>query len=440
MEFDLNVVTTYFVDDPNVDLNSLENATFSMDRSLLDLNKEPFVEHDISLEMGLQTFMDDNLEDVFNIERRAIYNVLQHKSINGSLKKGVTKIVASQFSVSIQTVQRIWRQSRKGAHDDVSHKKTRNCGRKRIEINMDQFRGIPLHRRTTLESLACSLNMAKITLFRQENKRSRLEFWLSMLEGNSIHHDPIFRGMYNIIHIDEKWFQLTKKSEHYYLLPEEEDPIRTFAIARPKFDEQGNEIFSGKIGVFSLVTREPAKRNSVNRVAGTLETKPIASVKRDVIPTIKEKWPREDSRYPIFIQQDNARTHIPQDDIEFCQVEKEDGFDIRLMCQPPNSPELNVLDLGFFNAIQSLQYKETPQNVDELINAVVRAFEGFSARKSNRIFLTLQSCMIEIMRGKGSNKFKIPHMSKAMLEREGRLPTQLKCDRELVQEILNYLG
>ncbi|KAL7087657.1 hypothetical protein ACP275_13G081300 [Erythranthe tilingii] len=346
---------------------------------------------------------------------------------------------------------------------------------------MDQFRGIPLHRRTTLESLACSLNMAKSTLFRrlksrelrrhsnaikpfltEENKRSRLQFCLSMLEGDSIHHDPIFRGMYNIIHIDEKWFQLTKKSEHYYLLPEEEDPIRTcksknfigkvmflVAIARPMFDEQGNEIFSGKIGVFPLVTREPAKRNSVNRVAGTLETKLIASVKRDVIrsfliekviPTIKEKWPTEDSRYPIFIQQDNARTHIPQDDIEFCRVAKEDGFDIRLMCQPPNSPELNVLDLGFFSAIQSLQYKESPKNVDELINAVVRAFEGFSARKSNRIFLTLQSCMIEIMRGKGSNKYKIPHMSKAMLEREGRLPTQLKCDRELVQEILNYLG
>ncbi|KAL7154874.1 hypothetical protein ABFS83_03G033200 [Erythranthe nasuta] len=260
--------------------------------------------------------------------------------------------------------------------------------------------------------------------------------------------------MYNIIHIDEKWFQLTKESEHYYLLPEEEDPIRTcksknfigkvmflVAIARPRFDEQGNEIFSGKIGVFPLVTREPAKRNSVNRVAGALETKPIASVKRDVIrsfliekviPTIKDKWPREDSRYPIFIQQDNARTHIPQDDIEFCRVAKEDGFDIRLMCQLPNSPELNVLDLGFFSAIQSLQYKESPKNVDELINAVERAFEGFSARKSNRIFLTLQSCMIEIMRGKGSNKFKIPHMSKAMLEREGRLPTQLKCDRELV--------
>jgi hypothetical protein len=30
--------------------------------------------------------------------------------------------------------------------------------------------------------------------------------------------------MENIIHIDEKWFNVTKKDKTYYLLPEEEDP------------------------------------------------------------------------------------------------------------------------------------------------------------------------------------------------------------------------
>lgn len=51
------------------------------------------------------------------------------------------------------------------------------------------------------------------------------------------------------------------------------------AIARPRFDEQVNELFSGKTGVFTFFTHEAAKRTSVNRVAGTMETKPIASVK-----------------------------------------------------------------------------------------------------------------------------------------------------------------
>lgn len=89
---------------------------------------------------------------------------------------------------------------------------------------------------------------------------------------------------------------MTKKSENYYLLQDEEDSIRTckskkfiekvmflVVIARPRFDAEGSELYSGKIGVFPLVTHELAKRNIINRVAGTLETKPITSVNKQVI-------------------------------------------------------------------------------------------------------------------------------------------------------------
>ncbi|KAH0675802.1 hypothetical protein KY285_023603 [Solanum tuberosum] len=100
------------------------------------------------------------------------------------------------------------------------------------------------------------------------------------------------------------------------------------AIARLRFDPEGNELFSGKIDIFPFVTIEPTKREGVNRAAGMLETKRITS--------------------------DNARTHINYDDEEFRRAATEDGFDIRLMWQPPNSPDLNILDLGFFGAIQSL--------------------------------------------------------------------------------------
>lgn len=47
----------------------------------------------------------------------------------------------------------------------------------------------------------------------------------------------------------------------------------------------------------------------------------------------------------------NVRTHINCDDKEFHRVAMEDEFDIRLMYQPPNSPDLNILDLGLFSAI-----------------------------------------------------------------------------------------
>lgn len=152
-----------------------------------------------------------------------------------------------------------------------------------------------------------------------------------MIDAASIPHDPLFIDMYNIVHIDEEWFYVTKKFESYYFLQDEDELLCSCksknyiekimfltVITRPRFDAEGNEIFSKKIGMFSFVTQEPAKRVSFNKAAGTLETKSIISINGDIIrsyliekivTSIKKKWPRDDSSQPIFIQQDNAITH-----------------------------------------------------------------------------------------------------------------------------------
>jgi len=120
-----------------------------------------------------------------------------------------------------------------------------------------------------------------------------------MIDHTSLPDEPKFIDMYNIVYIDEKWFYMSKNTEKYYLFSVEEDPLRQcqsshyigkvmflVAMGRPKFDNEGNEIFSGKVGVWPFVTREPALRISVNREAGTLVMKPITSVNRD----INRKW------------------------------------------------------------------------------------------------------------------------------------------------------
>ncbi|WOG99681.1 hypothetical protein DCAR_0519035 [Daucus carota subsp. sativus] len=125
-------------------------------------------------------------------------------------------------------------------------------------------------------------------------------------------------------------------------------------------------MFEGKFGIFPFITKEPAKRKSKNRPAGTLETKPINPITQDVtrkmmidkvLPAIESMWPGGHSGGIIFVQQDNAKPHISVDDPEFVEDVKRNGFDIRLCFQPPNSPDLNVLDLGFFRAIQTLQHE-----------------------------------------------------------------------------------
>ena len=50
------------------------------------------------------------------------------------------------------------------------------------------------------------------------------------------------------------------------------------------------------------------------------------------------------------------------------------------------------------------------------------------------MFVTLQSVLMEAMKVKGCNKFKIPHMKKETLEREDRLPYSIPCDPSLLDE------
>ena len=112
-----------------------------------------------------------------------------------------------------------------------------------------------------------------------------------------------------------------------------------------------------------------------------------------LLSAIKEKWPSNASDCTIKIKQDNARPHISLMDVEFRNVVKAIDLNVQLVCQPPNSPNMNVLDLGFFNAIQSLQHKAAPRNIDELIWAVYESFEALHWSNLNDIFLTLQKVM-----------------------------------------------
>ena len=99
-----------------------------------------------------------------------------------------------------------------------------------------------------------------------------------------------------------------------------------------------------------------------------------------------------------------------------------------------------MLDLGFFRAIQSLQEQESPRSIDELVLAVQTSFESMASHELNNVFLTLQTCMKEIMKVKGNNNYHIPHIGKGRLERQGNLPLQIECDENLLHEVASYLN
>ena len=372
----------------------------------IDLNVEPDenapenAQNGSDMGAGLQAQENARRRAVVPDEkRRAIFEALLSKARNGNLKGHETKEISEEFSVPLRTGQRIWKKGKSCLHQgllvDVSIGKSR-CGRKKIEVDVSTLRDLPLSSRTTLHDVAqhFGISQSKLHSMKREgtikrvsnsikpyladkNKKDRLKWCVSMLNPSSVPQDPMFQGLFDYMFIDEKWYHITRKTERYYTVPGEEQPTRTCknknyipkimiltVVARPRFDSNGNCTFDGKIGCFPFVTYEPAKRSSANRPAGTIEMKPIDPVKKEVVrdfiiekvlPAIRAKWPPEDAHKPIFIQQDNARPHLAPNDKMFCEAAKQDGFDMRLVCHPANLSDFNVLDLGFFNSIQSIQ-------------------------------------------------------------------------------------
>ena len=160
-----------------------------------------------------------------------------------------------------------------------------------------------------------------------------------------------------------------------------------------------------------------------------------------LLPAIVTKWPQEDARKTIWIQQDNAPSHVLVGDEIFAGAVAQIGLDIRIMQQPSNSPDMNVLDLGFFASLQSKTYLKNARNMDELVANVEKVYyKDYNADLVNRIFLTLQSCLIEVMKVGGGNGYKIPHMNKDRLQRLGTLPARLLCDLSLYQDVMQKLG
>ncbi|KAF0767358.1 hypothetical protein AaE_002856, partial [Aphanomyces astaci] len=128
-----------------------------------------------------------------------------------------------------------------------------------------------------------------------------------------------------------------------------------------------------------------------------------------VIPAILERFPPRTLARGVVIQQDNASPHrcVTTEVLAQRGLEK-----IRVENQPPNSPDFNVLDLGFFNSIQSLQHQKSTRSIEELIGAVEAAFYELPMDTLSKTFITLQKVMQTSIEMLGSNNYKLPHMRK----------------------------
>ncbi|KAG6975942.1 hypothetical protein JG688_00001852 [Phytophthora aleatoria] len=99
--------------------------------------------------------------------------------------------------------------------------------------------------------------------------------------------------------------------------------------------------------------------------------------------------------------------HIDPKDPAFRAAVAALGMNVSLKFQPPNSPDMNCLDLGVFNAIQARQQQRSARNVEELIRATTEAYWELPDETQ----CAMESCIRE----SGENTYKLGYMSKAKL-------------------------
>jgi hypothetical protein len=120
--------------------------------------------------------------------------------------------------------------------------------------------------------------------------------------------------MFDRVHVDEKWFFLTRLTERYYLAPDEEQQHRTIGYkshipkcmhlavnGRPIWEcSEHNQWFSGKLSLWPVLAHQvAAQRNSRHtRPAGTLQWKSLSLTTEvygaflfdKVVPSIQQSW------------------------------------------------------------------------------------------------------------------------------------------------------
>jgi len=146
-------------------------------------------------------------------------------------------------------------------------------------------------------------------------------------------------------------------------------------VARPRYDVHTKSWFAGLIGIWSFTTKKDAERISYKGKEGTIEMVAIKNVTKfehermlvdNAIPAIKTKFPSRCKNRPLYIQLDNARPHTVCVDELIEQLNRwwNNGWNIQIKRQPPNSPDMNILDLGIFKHLQSLMDRKSPKSAD----------------------------------------------------------------------------
>lgn len=236
-----------------------------------------------------------------------------------------------------------------------------------------------------------------------------------------------------VVHIDEKYFYAFRNGKIIYY-PKDCEPPQTTALSKTQIPKvmffgavappNASKKFDGRIGLWLVSKPKVAQKSSKFHDRGDEFEVPammngelfLRLCKDNLIPAMEAKLK---CAKKIEVQMDSAGGHKINTSVDelnsYCQS-KSKWKKICFVTQPTRSPDLNVLDLGIWNSLQSgvptVKYdKNADMQMHERITAeVMRMWDAYDGTtKLAKIFRTLTLIYNAVIRAEGRNDFKLPH-------------------------------
>jgi hypothetical protein len=289
-----------------------------------------------------------------------------------------------------------------------------------------------LHRWAKLMGVTKQQQWVKPSLS-EAQKLARLRWVVDMIEDVDDDH-PNFKSLENRFYADEKWFYLFLECKGYLVAPGEEVPAARAVRHKSHIPKAmficlvghpcANFNFTGLVAIHTCTEVVQAQRGSKNFDKGADKEVdvPVTAeyyrewMRRYLLPSLIQ-GARERAggcagarKEKFVLQHDGAKVHTGKGNTaHWPELLRELAPDlaIEVVVQPPQSPDLNVLDMGFFNSLQTLADEADKDTLAELLEEVEDCFWSYDPTTLEKVYNTQYDVFNGILSDFGGNGYKL---------------------------------
>ena len=118
------------------------------------------------------------------------------------------------------------------------------------------------------------------------------------------------------------------------------------------------------------------------------------------------------------------------------------GWRFRMKTQPAQSPDLNILDLGFFHSLKTraAHMKVVAKNKTQLVAKIKLAYQQYPAETLDHIWASLFAVYNCILQCNGDNQYSLPHSGARLRHKNATTGVDLNMDVIAYNLVFNALN